>query len=203
LLAGKAQPGQEPLAGKSTLSRMELGNATPDRYKKIVFQPEAIDDLLVDVFVESQAQVPEQIVLDIDSTDFAIHGAQEGRFFHGFYGSYCYLPLYVFAGDNVLCARLRRSNIDAAAGSKDEIERIVKRIRAAWPKVKIIVRGDSGFCRDELMTWCESNAVDYVLGLARNQRLEAIVTESLEQAQKQWQERTSQRGCFRSLRTRQ
>ena len=188
LLAGKTQPGQEPLAGKSTLSRMELGDETPDRYKKIVFQPEAIDDLLVNVFVESHQQAPEQIVLDIDSTDFAIHGAQEGRFFHGFYGSYCYLPLYVFAGDHVLCARLRRSNIDAAAGSKDEIERIVKRIRTAWPKVKIIVRGDSGFCRDELMTWCESNAVDYVLGLARNQRLEAIVTGSLEQAQKQWQD---------------
>ena len=188
LLAGKAQPDKEPLAGKSTLSRMELGKETPDRYKKIVFQPEAVDDLLVDVFVEAHAQAPEQIVLDIDSTDFAIHGAQEGRFFHGFYGHYCYLPLYVFAGDHVLCARLRRSNTDAAAGSKDEMERIVKRIRAAWPKVKIIVRGDSGFCRDELMTWCESNAVDYVLGVARNKRLESVVAGSLEQAKQQWQE---------------
>ena len=188
LLAGKTQPGKEALAGKSTLSRMELGDGTPDRYKKIAFQPEAIDELLVDVFLESHAQAPEEIVLDIDSTDFAIHGAQEGRFYHGFYGSYCYLPLYVFAGDHVLCARLRRSNTDAAAGSKDEMGRIVKRIRAAWPKVKIIVRGDSGFCRDEIMAWCESNAVDYVLGVARNKRLEAIVAESLEQAKKQWQE---------------
>jgi hypothetical protein len=188
LLAGKPQPGKEALAGKSTLSRMELGDETPDRYKKITFQASAIDDLLVKVFVESHAQAPERIVLDIDSTDFAIHGAQEGRFFHGFYGHYCYLPLYVFAGDHVLCARLRRSNTDAAAGSKDEIERIVTQIRQAWPKVKIIVRGDSGFCRDEIMTWCESNAVDYVLGLARNKRLEAIVAESLGRAQKQWQE---------------
>jgi hypothetical protein len=188
LLAGKAQPDKETLAGKSTLSRMELGKETPDRYKKIVFQPEAVDDLLVDVFVEAHAQAPEQIVLDIDSTDFAIHGAQEGRFFHGFYGHYCYLPLYVFAGDHVLCARLRRSNTDAAAGSKDEMERIVKRIRAAWPKVKIIVRGDSGFCRDEIMVWCESNAVDYVLGVARNKRLESVVAESLEQAKQRWQE---------------
>jgi hypothetical protein len=188
LLAGKAQPGKEALAGKSTLSRMELGDGTPDRYKKIAFQSEDIDELLADVFVEANTAAPEQIVLDIDTTDFAIHGAQEGRFFHGFYGSYCYLPLYVFAGDHVLCARLRRSNMDAAAGSKDEIEHIVKRIRAAWPKVKIIVRGDSGFCREELMAWCESNAVDYVLGLARNKRLEAIVAESLDQAKRQWQE---------------
>lgn len=127
------------------------------------------------MFVEAHAAAPEQILLDIDTTDFAIHGEQEGRFYHGYYDGYCYLPLYVFAGEHVLCARLRRSNIDPSAGSKEELERIVKRLRAAWPEVKIVLRGDSGFCRDELMTWCETNQVDYVLGLARNTRLETIV----------------------------
>jgi len=188
LLAGKAEPGEEVLAGKSTLNRMELGDGRPNRYKRITFWRDAIDELLVDVFLEAQAEVPEQIVLDIDTTDFAIHGAQEGRFYHGYYDGYCYLPLYVFAGEHVLCARLRRSNIDASAGSKEEIERLVKRIRAAWPTVQIILRGDSGFCRDELMSWCESNQVDYVFGLARNVRLQAIVAESLEQAKRQWEE---------------
>jgi hypothetical protein len=188
LLAGKTEPGEDVLAGKSTLNRMELGDGTPDRYKKITFWRDAIDDLLVDVFVEAQASVPEQIVLDIDTTDFAIHGEQEGRFYHGYYDGYCYLPLYVFAGEHVLCARLRRSNTDPSAGSKEELERIVKRLRAAWPGVKIVVRGDSGFCRDELMTWCEANQVDYVLGLARNVRLEAIVAPALAQAQQQWEE---------------
>jgi hypothetical protein len=188
LLAGKTEPGEDVLAGKSTLNRMELGDGTPDRYKKITFWRDAIDDLLVDVFVEAQASVPEQIVLDIDTTDFAIHGEQEGRFYHGYYDGYCYLPLYVFAGEHVLCARLRRSNTDPSAGSKEELERIVKRLRAAWPGVKIVVRGDSGFCRDELMTWCEANQVDYVLGLARNVRLEAVVAPALAQAQQQWEE---------------
>ena len=167
LLAGKAKPGEDVLAGKSTLNRMELGDGTPDRYKKITFWRDAIDDLLVDVFVEAQTNAPEQIVLDIDTTDFAIHGEQEGRFYHGYYDGYCYLPLYVFAGEHVLCARLRRSNTDPSAGSKEELERIVKRLRAAWPEVKIVLRGDSGFCRDELMTWCENSAVDYVFGLAQ------------------------------------
>ena len=117
-LAGKAEPGKEPLAGKSTLNRMELGDGTPNRYKKITFWREAIDDLLVDVFLEAHAVAPEQIVLDIDTTDFAIHGEQEGRFYHGYYDHYCYLPLYVFAGEHVLCARLRPSNIDPSAGSR-------------------------------------------------------------------------------------
>jgi len=188
LLAGKAEPGEEVLAGKSTLNRMELGDGTPDRYKKITFWQDSVDDLLVDLFLEAHTPRPEQIVLDIDTTDFAIHGAQEGRFYHGYYDGYCYLPLYVFAGEHVLCARLRRSNTDASAGSKEEIERIVKRMRAAWPEVKIVLRGDSGFCRDELMTWCESNTVDYVFGLARNVRLEAIVAEAREQAKRQWEE---------------
>jgi len=120
LLAGKAEPGEDALAGKSTLNRMELGDGTPDRHKKITFWRDAIYDLLVDVFVEAQTKAPEQIVLDIDTTDFAIHGEQEGRFYHGYYGGYCYLLLYVFAGEHVLCARLRRSNTDASAGSKED-----------------------------------------------------------------------------------
>jgi hypothetical protein len=183
LLAGKADL-NEPLAGKSTLNRMELGDGLPNRYK-ITFWREAIDELLIDVLLEAQAIPPEQIVLDIDTTDLAIHGAQEGRFYHGYYDHYCYLPLYVFAGEHVLCARLRPSNIDPAAGSRKEIERIVKRIRAAWPGVQIILRGDSGFCREELMAWCEANRVEYVFGMARNRLLEKMVAEALEQARRQ------------------
>jgi hypothetical protein len=184
LLAGKADL-NGPLAGKSTLNRMELGDGLPNRYKKITFWREAIDELLIDVLLEAQAIPPEQIVLDIDTTDLAIHGAQEGRFYHGYYDHYCYLPLYVFAGEHVLCARLRPSNIDPAAGSRKEIERIVKRIRAAWPGVQIILRGDSGFCREELMAWCEANRVEYVFGMARNRLLEKMVAEALEQARRQ------------------
>ena len=124
VLAGKVEAGQKPLAGKSTLNRMELGDGTPDRYKKILFWRDAIDDLLVDVFLEAHTTAPEQIVLDIDTTDFALHGEQEGRFYHGYYDHYCYLPLYVFAGEHVLCARLRSSNIDPSAGSRQELERM-------------------------------------------------------------------------------
>ena len=188
MLAGKAEPGQEALAGKSTLNRLELGDGRPDRYKKITFWRDAIDDLLVEVFLEAQTVAPEEIVLDIDTTDFAIHGEQEARFYHGYYDHYCYLPLYVFAGEHVLCARLRPSNIDPSAGSRQELERIVKRIRARWPEVKIVLRGDAGFCREELMAWCEANQVDYVFGMARNHLLEKMVTEALEQARRQWEQ---------------
>jgi Transposase DDE domain group 1 len=188
VLVGKAEPGKEPLAGKSTLNRMELGDGTPDRYKKITFWRDAIDDLLVDIFLEAHSAEPEQIVLDIDTTDFAIHGEQEGRFYHGYYDHYCYLPLYVFAGEHVLCARLRPSNIDPSAGSRKELERILKQIRTAWPQVRIVLRGDSGFCREELMVWCENNQVDYVFGLARNVHLEAIVGEALAEARRQWEQ---------------
>jgi hypothetical protein len=188
-LAGKAEPGKEPLAGKSTLNRMEMGDGTPNRYKKITFWRDAIDDLLVDAFLEAYPAPPEQIVLDIDTTDFAIHGEQEGRFYHGYYDHYCYLPLYVFAGEHVLCARLRPSNIDPSTGSRKEIERMVKRIRTLWPEVQIVLRGDSGFCREELMAWCEAQQVDYVFGMARNSLLEKIVAEALEQARRQWEQK--------------
>ena len=162
VIAGKAEPGSEPLAGKSTLNRLELGNGMPNRYKKIMFWRDSVDELLVNVFLEAHGAAPEQIILDIDTTDMALHGNQEDRFFHGYYGHYCYLPLYIFCGDHVLCARLRTSNIGPAVGSTKEIQRVVQHIRRRWPEVRIIVRGDSGFCVDELMSWCEHNRVDSV-----------------------------------------
>jgi hypothetical protein len=187
ILAGR-QELEEPLAGKSTLNRMELGAGTKDRYKKITFWKEAIDELLVKVFVESYAQAPAQIILDVDTTDLPLHGNQEGRFFHGYYGSYCYLPLYIFCGEQVVCARLREANHDAAFGSLQEIRRIIAQIRVAWPEVRIILRGDSGFCRNELMSWCESQGVEFVFGLARNQRLRRIIGAQMHAATQQWQE---------------
>jgi hypothetical protein len=167
---------------------LELSDGTASRYKKITFWKDSIDELLVKVFLESHATAPEQIILDLDVTDFALHGQQEGRFFHGYYDCYCYLPLYIFCGDQILCARLRQSNSDAPAGSLAEIQRIVKQIRAVWPEVKIILRADSGFCRDELMSWCDQNAVDYVFGLARNQRLRRIIGPQMWEATQQWRQ---------------
>jgi hypothetical protein len=187
ILAGREQL-EDPLAGKSTLNRMELGTGAKDRYKKITFWKEGIDDLLVKIFIESQAQAPTQIVLDIDTTDLPLHGKQEGRFFHGYYDNYCYLPLYIFCGEQVLCARLREADHDAAFGSLAEIQRIVGQIRAAWPGVKIILRGDSGFCRNELMSWCEANQVDFLIGMARNQRLRKIIGAEMHAATEQWKE---------------
>ena len=186
VLAGREEV-DTALAGKSTLNRMELGAGTKDRYKKITFWKEAIDELLVKLFLESQEQAPEQIILDVDTTDLPLHGKQEGRFFHGYYDAYCYLPLYVFCGEHVLCARLRESNHDASFGSLQEIRQIVAQIRAFWPEVKIILRGDSGFCRNELMRWCEDHRVDFVFGLARNQRLRRIIGEQMWEATQQWQ----------------
>lgn len=188
VLAGKPDVGDEALAGKSTLNRLELSDGTPNRYKKITFWKPALDELLVNVFLESQPQAPEEIVLDVDTTDLPLHGEQEGRFFHGYYDCYCYLPLYIFCGEHVLCARLRQSNSDAAAGSLAEIERVVSQIRAAWPEVKITLRADSGFCRNELMSWCENHQVDYVFGLARNQRLRRIIGRQMHEATEQWNE---------------
>jgi hypothetical protein len=185
VLAGRADA-DTTLAGKSTLNRLELGAGTKDRYKKITFWKEGIDELLVKIFLEAHEHVPEQIIVDVDSTDLPLHGKQEGRFFHGYYDSYCYLPLYIFCGEHVLCGRLRESNHDAAFGSLAEIRRIVTQIRAAWPEVKIILRGDSGFCRNELMSWCEDNGVDFVFGLARNQRLRRIIGEQMWEATQQW-----------------
>src|SRR5437879_8181457 len=184
VLAGKREPG-EPLAGKSTLNRLELtpvGSPAAERYHKISYSAEAIDALLVDLFLEAHPRAPREIVLDLDATDTPLHGRQEARFFHGYYGHYCYLPLYVFCGDHLLCARLRPSNIDAAAGCREEVERIVAQIRQVWPGVKITLRGAAGFCREELMAWCAQNRGDYVLGLAKNQRLKAEIVSEQAQA---------------------
>ena len=177
------------LAGSSTLNRLELSvpdTAARDRYRKIAADPEAMDALLVALFLEAHPEPPGAIVLDLDATDDPLHGNQEGRFFHGYYRHYCYLPLYVTCGDFVLCARLRPANIDAAAGSVAELQRIVAQIRAAWPATRILVRGDAGFCRDDLMAGCEEAGLDYVFGLARNPRLERWLAKAL---------RTSRRRC--------
>jgi hypothetical protein len=172
-----------PLAGKSTLNRLEHAPSAPSRYHKIGHDPRAIEGLFVDLFLEAHARPPEEIILDLDATDDPLHGHQEGRFFHGYYDCYCYLPLYVFCGRHLLVAKLRRSNIDASAGAVDEIARIVARIRARWPRVRIVLRADSGFARDELMAWCEANGVDYVFGLARNARLLAEIEGPLAEAE--------------------
>jgi hypothetical protein len=180
----------KPGAGKSTLNRLELTGkrvAPGERYKKIVMNEGAIDTLLVALLIQAHERRPERIVLDLDATDDPLHGNQEGRFFHGYYGNYCYLPLYIFAGEQLLCARLRPSNIDAAAGSLEEVQRIVAQLRRAWPGSEIILRADSGFCREELMQWCESNGVDYVFGLARNKRLQKIVGAESQQARRQYE----------------
>jgi hypothetical protein len=182
VLAGRGKL-EEPLAGKSTLNRLELPGGSA-RYHKIDYAPEKIDQLLCDLFIESHAEAPDQIVLDLDATDIPLHGHQPERFFHGYYDSYCYLPLYIFAGDQLLCARLRPSNVDGAAGALDEVKRIVAQLRTRWPKVRIVLRGDSGFCREELMAWCEAaeNQVDFLFGLARNSRLQKIIGKQMHQA---------------------
>ena len=199
VLAGKADPsGQsrarrrdqgKALAGKSTLNRLELTAAEvkeKELYKKIALDFTAVDKLLGDLFLQAHGEPPPQIILDLDSTDDPLHGNQEGRFFHGYYGHYCYLPLYIFCGEHLLCARLRTADGDWAAGSVEELARLVQQIRQAWPEVGIVVRGDSGFCREELMAWCEANQVDYVLGLARNERLQAEIAAELAQAAEQY-----------------
>lgn len=173
------------LAGKSTLNRLELtpvGADADDRYKKITADIRAVHNFLVDAFLVQHTTPPKRIVLDLDATDDPIHGDQLGKFFHGYYRSYCYLPLYVFCGDHPLLALLRPADIDAAAGSVKHLERIIRRIRQAWPTVRIVVRGDSGFCRENLLAWCEANDVDYVIGLAKNQRLTRILGKELQEA---------------------
>src|ERR687891_1254272 len=185
-LAGKLtakRPDCAPLAGKSTLNRLEHAPLSASRYHKIGHDAAAIEGLLVDLFLEAHRMPPERIILDLDATDDPLHGHQEGRFFHGYYDCYCYLPLYVFCGKHLLAAKLRRSNIDACAGAADEVARIVAQIRARWPRVEILLRADSGFARDELMVWCEAHHVDYVFGLARNQRLVGAIADALAAAE--------------------
>jgi DDE family transposase len=171
--------GCAPLAGKSTLNRLEHAPSGPSRYHRIDHDGVAIERLLVNLFLEAHPRPPERIILDLDATDDPLHGHQEGRFFHGYYDCYCYLPLYVFCGSHLLLAKLRRSNIDASAGAVDEVERIVAQIRTRWPRVEILLRADSGFAREALMSWCEVNGVDYLFGLARNERLIGAIAEDL------------------------
>ena len=177
-----ARPGYAPLAGKSRLNRLEHAPEGGHRYRRIGHDPAAIEGLFVDLFLAAHAKAPERIVLDLDATDDPIHGHQEGRFFHGYYDCHCYLPLYVFCGDHLLAAKLRRSNIDASAGALEEVERIVARIRARWPQVEILLRADAGFAREALMAWCDANRVGYVFGLQRNKRLVERIHGELAQA---------------------
>jgi hypothetical protein len=173
------------LAGKSTLNRLELtpvGADEESRYKKITCHTRAVEDLFVELFLQAHPIPPERIVLDLDATDDPIHGRQLGRYFHGYYKNYCYLPLYIFCGDHLLCARLRPSDIDASAGVLKHLQQIVMRIRQVWPHVKIVVRADSGFCRDSIMTWSEASSIDYIFGLAKNSRLLKMIAQESEQA---------------------
>src|ERR1700758_4820606 len=177
-----------PLAGKSTLNRLELSRQEPTRYHKISYDPAAIEGLFVDLFLAAHPAPPPQITLDLDATDDPLHGQQEGRFFHGYYDNYCYLPLYVFCGRHLLAAKLRPANIDASAGSVEEVARIVAQIRQRWPQIRILLRADAGFAREALMAWCESNGVDYLFGLAKNRRLVAEIESELAVAQEQSQQ---------------
>jgi len=181
----------QALAGKSTLNRLELTGKEVqpgERYKKIGLDFTAVDRVLGEVFLQAHAEPPAEIILDLDSTDDPLHGNQEGRFFHGYYGHYSYLPLYIFCGEHLLCARLRVADGDGAAGCVEEVARLVGQIRQVWPQVRIILRGDSGFCREELMAWCEANQVDFVLGFAKNERLRAEIAGELAQAAEQYQQ---------------
>ena len=172
----------KPLAGKSTLNRLERTplEGPEGAYKKIVADPAGMDELLLEVFVEAHPEPPEEVILDVDATDDPLHGKQEGRFFHGYYKRYCYLPLYVFCGEHLLRARLRTADRGAAHGVVAELEPIVRRLREAWPQVRILVRGDSAFSNDELMVWCEKEGIDYVLGLAQNDRLKRRIATRME-----------------------
>jgi hypothetical protein len=193
------------LAGKSTLNRLELTpvGADPDsRYKKITCSTHTVAESLVSLFLQAHRTPPERIVLDLDATDDPIHGHQLGRFFHGYYQNYCYLPLYIFCGDHLLCARLRPSNIDASAGALKQLKRIVSRIRQQWPQVKIVIRADSGFCRDEILSWCEDDGVDYTIGLAQNPRLVGAIAAELEQAKQQFEATKQPARIFTELRYR-
>jgi len=196
-LVGKVDPTGEhrsrkrdkgfPLAGKSTLNRLELAPAGMPgwhRYHKIMCDPDMVDRFFVDAFLRAYPEPPSRIILDFDATDDPLHGNQEGSFFNGYYDCYCYMPLYVFCGDHLLCARLRPSNIDGSLGAEAELERITAQIREEWPDVQIIFRGDSGFCRSDLMDWCDENGVDYILGMSRSSRLVAMIAKQMKKAKK-------------------
>jgi len=178
------------LAGRNTLNRLELtprGANAGSRYKKIVANAGQIESVFVDVFLQLHRTPPKRIVLDLDATDDPVHGNQWGKFFHGYYKSYCFLPLYIFCGEHLLAAKLRPADVDAAAGSVKQLARIVEQIRRQWPDVQIVIRADSGFCRERIMAWCEANDVDYILGLAKNKRLGRILGKELYEAKQQFE----------------
>ena len=190
VLAGKLKAHRKdcaPVAGKSTLNRLELSLSAATRYHKIGHDPAAIEGLFIDLFIAAHRQPAEEIILDLDATDDPLHGRQEGRFFHGYYDCYCYLPLYVFCGDQLLAAKLRTANIDASAGAVEEVDRIVEQIRKSWPLVRIVLRADSGFAREGLMGWCEAHGVDYIFGLAKNNRLVSAIAAELGAARQESQ----------------
>jgi Transposase DDE domain group 1 len=185
ILAGKLEARRRdcaPVAGKSTLNRLELSRPQPSRYHKISYEAARVEGLFVDLFLDAHGAPPGQIILDLDATDDPLHGHQEGRFFHGYYDNYCYLPLYIFCGRHLLAAKLRPANIDGSAGSIAEVGRIVAQIRQRWPAVRILLRADAGFARDDLMAWCENNGVDFLFGLARNRRLVGQIEAELAEA---------------------
>ena len=202
VLAGKLKARREdcaPIAGKSTLNRLELSRPEPSRYHKITHDPAAIEALFVTLFLDAHKEPPKEIILDLDATDDPLHGHQEGRFFHGYYDCYCYLPLYIFCGDHLLAAKLRPSNIDGSAGALEEVARIAGQIRQRWPAVRIILRADSGFAREALMAWCEANGVDYLFGLAKNKRLNRAIGAEMAAAQAESQETGKPARRFKDL----
>ena len=203
VLAGKLEATRadcEAVAGKSTLNRLELHPRVGSSvYHKIKLDEEAMQRLFVELFLDSHSQPPEEIVLDLDATDAPLHGEQEERFFHGYYDQYCYLPLYIFCGRQLLCAKLRPANIDGCAGAVEELQRIVGQIRSRWPQVRIILRADSGFCREGLMSWCEGQGIDYVFGLARNARLQRAIGAELQEALRQAKETEQAARLFKEL----
>ena len=201
VLVGKAEPtGSDrrrdrdrgkALAGKSTLNRLELtpvGADADSRYKKVVLDTRRAEMIFTDLFLQAHPVPPKTLILDLDATDDPIHGDQLGRFFHGYYQNYCYLPLYICCGEHLLWSQLRPSDIDGSAGSVKALAKIIDRIRQTWPEVAILIRGDSGFCREHLMAWCEGHGVDYVLGLAKNDRLIPNLAHEMAQAQALYQQ---------------
>jgi hypothetical protein len=200
-----SRDGKGSIAGKSTLNRLELTKADADstnRYKKVVYDKAKIEDVFPEIFVASQTDAPKEIWLDLDATDDPIHGNQEGAHFHGYYDHYCFLPLYIFSDHSLLSARLRTSDCEPMEGVMDDLARITSKLREKWPDVRIIVRGDSGFCREDLMFWCEARGIDYVLGLAKNSRLEGMIKKQLKHAKRKFKKTLKAARVFRNLKYR-
>jgi len=197
---------QAPAAAQETAPAPASNGAVApvsDRYFKIDHDDAALEALLVELFLDAHKKAPKQIVLDLDATDDPVHGDQEGRHFNAYYDCYCYLPLYIFCDRDLVASKLRTADLDGAAGAREEVERIVKAIRARWPRVKIILRADSGFCRDELMAWCEQNHVEYVFGCGGNSRLNGMIVQELKQAEALAKESTGKAArVFKELRYR-